>query len=126
MSRKKVHRCKGELALHRFAIWLRKGFAVICDRDMPLEHGCRVVWIDCGAGTLLAKTHCGMGTLLTRTPAKAKRLTIAFENQSGNIRPTVHVSKKNVARVIGEYEALTGDGPDSRTMSGRRGGCNRL
>jgi hypothetical protein len=111
MSRKKVR--QEEQASRRFAMWLRKGFAVICDRDARLEHGCRVVWIDCGAGPLLTKTHCGVGTLLTRTPAKAKRLTIAFDYQSRTTNPTVHVPKKNVARVIGEYEALTGDGPDS-------------
>jgi hypothetical protein len=45
MSRKKVRRRKEERALHKFGIWLRRDFAVICDRDVPLEHGCRVVFI---------------------------------------------------------------------------------
>jgi hypothetical protein len=103
MSRKNVRRRKEERALHKFAIWLRRDFAVICDRDVPLEHGCRVAFIQHNLGWR-------MGALLTKSPAGARRLRIVLENQPKKVGPIVHVSKENVVRVIGRYQVLATDG----------------
>ena len=103
MSRKKIRCRKEKRALDKFAIWLRRDFAVICDRDVPLEHGCRVAFIQHDLGWR-------MGTLLTKSPAGARRLTIALENQPKKVGPIVHVSKDNVVRAIGRYQALSTDG----------------
>jgi hypothetical protein len=94
-----------KMAERSFAIWLHKDRAVICDRDVPLEEGCRVCWVENRWG-------CGEGTLLTKDPHKARRLTIELDDQSEGVDPFVTVRKTDVVKIVGEYNVLHPAGGD--------------
>lgn len=87
----------------KFVVWMTRDRALVCDRTLPLEPGCRVLWIENGFA-------CDEGLLVTERPDRCRKVTIDREGGEEDIRIIRNLPKADVVRVTGVYQAMHANG----------------
>jgi hypothetical protein len=96
-----------KLPVMRFAVWLDRDFALICDRSLPLEDGCVAACMENGFVW-------AAGTVTMKRPDTAKRVKMRMDEywfsdsplDAEDSSPVWRMPRENLVRVIGRYQAL--------------------